>query len=246
MKRQKMSRVHPSVFPLLFLVILPELHAQRFSFSAQTMTANTAANRETTLLRGRARVTSDQTTINAEEIELYGPEFRFAHARGSVEVLDLGRGIRLRAEDVFFDRKQKISRVNGSAYLEDQKNEIVVRGGFLENRESEDVVLIQIGVRILKKDLIARSDMARYDRKNQLLELTGLPVVIYKGDEFRARRITINIETNEITLDGQVSGTYVPKDSPVQEQIPPVPSANTEASTTPETPASKEDERVDK
>lgn len=232
---------------LLFLILLsPALHAQRFSFTAQTMTANTATGRETTTLKGNARVTSDQTTITADEIELYGPEFRFAHARGNVEVLDQGRGIRLKAEDVFFDRKQKISRVNGSAYLEDQKNEIVVRGGFLENRENEDVVLIQIGVRIIKKDLIARSDLARYDRKNQLLELSGLPIVIYKGDEFRARRITINIETNEITLDGQVSGTYVPKDSPDAEPNLSEQSALPQAPTVPPEQTSSEDDRVDK
>jgi lipopolysaccharide export system protein LptA len=223
MKINQMKSPNPSSLTFLvltiFLVSTP-VQAQRFNFSAQSMSAVTASGRETTLLRGNARVISDSLTINADEIELYGAEFRFASARGNVVVLDQGRGIRLEAPNVFFDRKLKISRVNGSAYLEDQKNEIVVRGGFLENRESEDVVLIQIGVRIIKKDLIARSDMARFDRKNQILELTGLPVVVYKGDEFRARRITINIETNEITLDGQVSGTYIPKEAPKSEPAP--------------------------
>jgi len=184
------------------------------------------------MLRGNARILSDNTEIIADEIELYGAEFRFASSRGNVVVTDKDKGIRLSAPNVFFDRKLRISRVNGSAYLEDQKNELIVRGGFLENRESEDVILIQIGVRIIKEDMIARGDMARYDRKKQILELTGLPSVVYKGDEFKARRITINIETNEILLDGQVSGTYIPAESEETNETPPSepPPAETPAS----------------
>lgn len=238
-------RRHPDPIACLtvILCLLPlTVAAQRFSFSAQTMTANTASGRESTLLRGNARVVSEATTVSADEIELSGPEFRFLTARGNVVVLDRGRGIRLEAANVFFDRRQKISRVNGAAYLEDQKNEIVVRGGFLENRETEDVVLIQIGVRILKQDLVARSDMARYDRRNKILELTGLPVVIYRGDEFRARRIAINIETNEITLDGQVSGTYIPRETTPEPQ----PEAPAPTDTPTEPQSRTEEERAGK
>lgn len=224
----------------LTLLFPSALLAQRFSFSARAMSGNTASNRESAVLRGDARVVSDNITITAEEIELSGQEFRFVRARGDVVITDSSRGLRVEASEVFFDRRLKVSQIRGSAYLEDQKNEIVVRGGFLENRENEDIILIQIGVRIVKKDLIARSDMARYDRKNQTLELSGMPVVVYKGDEFRARRITIDIRTNEILLDGKVSGIYVPRSSPTE-----APTEDPAASPA-STPPSPEEERESK
>lgn len=208
-----------------------DLVAQNFTFSGNSMNSIIAQGREKTVLRGNAEIISDSTLISAQEIELYGREFRYALSRGDVTVTDKNKGIVLKAQELFFDRDKKISRVNGAAVLEDQKNEMIVKGGFFENRDQDDIIIIQIGVRILKKDMACRSEYARFNRKNDTLELSGLPIVVWKGDEYKANRITINVKTNEIQLDGRVSGKVTqekdqeekPAETAAPEKTPEVP-----------------------
>ena len=42
-----------------------------------------------------------------------------------------------------------------------------------------------------------------------MLELSGLPVLFWKKDEYRASRIVMNLDTEEITLLGDVNGTII-------------------------------------
>jgi hypothetical protein len=48
--------------------------------------------------------------------------------------------------------------------------------------------------------------MARYFRDEDRLELSGLPVVNWKGDTYRAARINVDLKSDRIQLEGAVSG----------------------------------------
>jgi lipopolysaccharide export system protein LptA len=91
------------------------------------------------------------------------------------------------------------------------KNQVVVKAGFIESRGQQNVVMVQIGVRIFKKDIVTRSEFALYHRDTNTLDLSGMPVAYYKGDEYRAGRITIDLDTDNIRLEGQVSGQVATK-----------------------------------
>jgi lipopolysaccharide export system protein LptA len=82
----------------------------------------------------------------------------------------------------------------------------VVKGGYLENWEDSDETVVQIGVRILKEDLVCRAEYARYQRSEDKLELSGMPVVDWKGDEYRALKIYIDLNTDTIRLEGDIRG----------------------------------------
>jgi lipopolysaccharide export system protein LptA len=97
-------------------------------------------------------------------------------------------------------------RFQENAIMEDKENEIVVKGGLIETWEDDEITIIQIGVRILKKDMVCRSEFARYLRKEDKLELSGMPRVIWKGDEYKALKILIDLENDEINLEGNVKG----------------------------------------
>ncbi len=129
------------------------------------------------MLTGHATVRSDDVLITADEIELLGKDFTVALATGSVRVVDAKRGIDLTADDLWYDRKAKIARIRGSAEMVDLENEIVVKGGYLEDRDAEGLTIIQIGVRIFRKDMVCRSEFAKYWRDRKILELTGMPWV---------------------------------------------------------------------
>jgi lipopolysaccharide export system protein LptA len=185
----------------------PAAAADTFTYSGDSVRATLAKGSERAVLTGNATVRSDDVLISADEIQLLGKDFTVALATGRVHVVDAKRGIDLTASDLYYDRTAKIARIRGNAEMADRENEIVVKGGFLEDRDTEGLTIIQIGVRIFRKDLVCRSEFAKYWRDRKLLELTGMPWVSRKGDEYRATKITINLDTEEIVLEGNVQGT---------------------------------------
>jgi lipopolysaccharide export system protein LptA len=181
--------------------------AETFTYSGDSVRATLAKGSERAVLTGHATVRSDDVLITADEIELLGEDFTVAIATGSVHVADAKRGIDLAASNLWYDRTAKIARIRGNAEMADLENEIVVKGGFLEDRDEEGLTIVQIGVRIFRKDLVCRSEFAKYWRDRKILELTGMPWVSRKGDEYRATKITIDLDTEEIVLEGSVQGT---------------------------------------
>jgi lipopolysaccharide export system protein LptA len=201
------------------LMLAPTVAAERFEFAGDSTRIVFAEGRERTLLSGNARITSDTMEIRADEIEIYGEDFRYALCTGNVRASDEERGIRIESAKLFFDREEEVLRAEGDAVLEDIENELVVRGGVLESRQQEELTIAQIQVRIFGDELTARGEYARYRRDDQVLELSGLPVVFWQGDEYRASRIIVNTETEEISLEGDVRGSITPAgDEPEEEQ----------------------------
>lgn len=204
MKMKKPGR-RATLLLILFLII-QFVFGDQFFFSGDRVSSVFAKGKERTLLSGHAKIISDANTITADEIELFGENSVYAECRGNVYMVNTERGMELTCDELFYDRTLKIARVQGNAVMVDRKNEVVVKGGFLENRENEDLVIIQIGVRILKEDMSCRSEFAKYFRDRDLLELTGMPVVFWKGDQYRAQKIIIDLEKDEVRLENNVEG----------------------------------------
>lgn len=180
---------------------------ERFEISSDETTVELSEGREHTLLTGNAKVITGATIILADRIELFGKDFTFAVCSGNVSVKDHSKGIYLRCEELFYDRKKKLSRIEGFAEMLDKENNMTVKGNFLQDDSENEMTLIQIGVRIIKEDIVCRAESAKYNRKTKSLELTGKPLVIKNGDHYRALRIVLNVETDEISLVGGVEAT---------------------------------------
>lgn len=206
-KRKRRSRA--AVAWLAFLIASPCAGAdtQTFTYSGDSMNTVLAEGNQQALLSGHARVTTEDLRITADQILLFGKDFVYAQATGNVHVVDSKRGLDLTSDRLFYDRDRKIARVTGNAIMADVKNELVVKGGFIEDRDTDKLTLVQIGVRILKKDLVCRAEFAKYWRDKKLVELSGLPWVSRRSDVYQAERITINLDTEEISLEGEVQGT---------------------------------------
>ena len=181
--------------------------AEDFSFSADSMSGAMAKGRERAVLIGNAVVVSGGMRITADRIELYGDEFRFAECSGRVAVVDEERGLRLSTERLFYDRRDKLSRLTGPSVMEDRQNKVVIKGDYIENDDQRKIAVVQINVRILKENLSCRAEFARYDRAAKTLELSGSPMVRRDGDDYRAATILVNLDTEDIVLVGSVSGT---------------------------------------
>ena len=191
-------------FLLLFLA--PSLWAQTFSFQGEQMETVLAKGKERTVLSGNAEVQTEDNLIRADRVELYGEDFRYVACEGNVRIVNELKGIEVTCQRLFYNREEKVVRVRGNVIMLDEQNEVVVKGGYLENWEDSDETVVQIGVRILKEDLVCRAEYARYQRSEDKLELSGMPVVNWKGDEYRALKIYIDLNTDTIRMEGDIRG----------------------------------------
>jgi lipopolysaccharide export system protein LptA len=187
--------------------------ADIFRFSANRMSGSRALGKDSTILEGSAKVISETLTLTADRIELSGDENRFVDCTGSVSGVDTEKGIRFITERLRYDRKLKIARLEGNSTLEDKKNSVIAKGRFIEYNDEGGIAILQIGVRIFKDELVCRSEWALYRREEKTLELSGMPVVFKEGDEFRADRMQVDLETDEVSMEGTVSGSLKEKKS---------------------------------
>jgi lipopolysaccharide export system protein LptA len=185
--------------------------AESVSFSADSVQSSLAKGKERTVLTGRAKVKTGSISITADRIELFGKDFVYLDCSGKVIVVDEKRQIRLEAPNLYYDRDRKLSRAQGPSVLQDDRNKLVLRAEWIENDGENEVTLAQVAVRILKDKLACRAEYALYRRNDKELELSGSPSAYKDGDEYKATRILVNTDTEDIRLEGEVSGSVSDK-----------------------------------
>jgi len=197
--------------PLLLSVFLAAaalpLWGDTFSFKADRMSGGKATGREITVLSGNAEVLSDTMLLRADRIEIHGSDNRFIDCVGNVQGHETEKDIFFRTDRLRYDRTLKIARLEGNSTLEDRKNEIVARSRFIEYNDQQEIAILQISVRLFKDNLVCRAEYAIYRRIEKTLLLSGFPVVYKKDDEFRAERIRVDLDTDDVVMEGDVKGT---------------------------------------
>ena len=177
------------------------------TFRADRVSGTKALGRETTILTGNAEVRSDNLLLRADIIEIQGDDNQFIYCIGNVWGHEEEKNILFNTDRLRYDRRLKIARLEGNSSLEDRENEIVARGRFIEYDDANEITVFQVSVRLFKDDMVCRSDQAVYNRKEKLLDLTGFPVVYKKDDEFRADQIRVDLDTDDVMMEGSVTGT---------------------------------------
>jgi len=193
---------------LLFFLFfnIQYVNADTFTFKANKMSGSKALGSETTILIGNAEVRSDSLLLRADRIEIQGKNNQFIVCTGNVWGHEEDKNILFFTDKLRYDRKLKIARLEGNSSMEDRDNEIVTRARFLEYDDKKEIAVFQIGVRLFKDDMVCRSEYAIYHRKEKLLDLSGFPVVFKKDDEFRADKIRVDLDTDDVIMEGTVSG----------------------------------------
>lgn len=124
-------------------------------------------------------------------------------------MVDLEKSIRLKSQEFSYSTSQELLRAKGDIRLEDEENNLFIRCQVLSVYEEKDQIVMEIGVRLFKDDIICRSQYAIFYRSENFLELTGFPVV-YKGEDvYKADQIQVNLETDEITMIGSIEGSLI-------------------------------------
>lgn len=205
---------------LLTLVLLivtlsaAPLSAETWRFTARQVSSTQASGRSATVLDGEARVESEKMIIEADHLELDGEGYSRISGSGGVSLTDNDKGVTVESERFEYDRDAKIIRFREQVTLVDEEQGIVIRCESLDLQEEEDLVIMQVAVRLIKGDIVCRGEFATYLREENHLEISGRPVVWRKDDEYRANRITVDLNTDEILMEGTVSGALTTEESP--------------------------------
>ena len=202
-----MKILRKAFISLFLLAVSFRLPGDTFSFKADRMSGGKATGREITILTGNAEVRSDKLLLQADRIEIQGSDNRFIDCSGNVRGLEEEKNILFQTDRLRYDRTLKIARLEGNSSLEDRKNELVARGRFIEYNDKEEIAIFQISVRLFKDNLVCRSEYAVYRRTEKTLALSGFPVVYKKEDEFRADRIRVDLDTDDVVMEGAVKGS---------------------------------------
>jgi lipopolysaccharide export system protein LptA len=203
-KRFPATAAIPALLAVLLAAPAADIRAEDMSFSAGRVRSVFAEGSEQTVLEDGARVENDEIEITAETIRLYGENNRYIESRGGVFLRDKENAVELRAEYLSFDSDSEYLVLEGNAEFLDEGEDILVKATFIERQG--DLAVFQINVQILREDLIARAEYVRFFEETGKLELSGFPVVNYRGDEYSAEVISIYTDTDEIVLEGRVEG----------------------------------------
>ncbi|MCL2472170.1 MAG: hypothetical protein FWF26_00690 [Treponema sp.] len=206
-KQRSFSCFFAVIFIAVFLAAAFPAWGDTFTFKADRMSGGKATGKEITVLSGNAEVRSDTLLLQAERIEIQGSDNRFIDCSGNVRGVEEEKNILFQTDRLRYDRTLKIARLEGNSTLEDRKNEIVARARFIEYNDQEETAILQISVRLFKDNLVCRSEYAIYRRKEKTLSLSGFPVVYKKDDEFRAERIRVDLDTDDVIMEGDVKGS---------------------------------------
>ena len=95
--------------------------------------------------------------------------------------------------------------------ITDTENELTATASIVEYDKNLEVSTMQINVVINHKDSVCTGTLAIYKKNEQILDLSGNPKIVRDSDTFTAQDITLNMETEEITLDGKVRGSVTEK-----------------------------------
>ena len=193
----------------LSMILAFPCFSDTFTFRADYMSGSKASGREITVLTGNAEVRSDKLLLRADRIEIQGSDNQFIDCIGNVRGIEEEKNILFETDRLRYDRKLKIARLEGNSTLEDRENEIVVKGRFIEYDDIAEITVFQISVRLFKDNMVCRAEYAVYRRIEKILTLSGFPVVYKKDDEFRADRIRVDLDTDDVSMEGDVSGSIM-------------------------------------
>lgn len=208
-----------------FLVLAPLVPAApvKITFSADKLQGSGGKGQTSTSLTGNAKVSVDSLNIYGERIELYGKDYRYIKASGNVTGEDAEKGFTFSAASLSYDRETEVAEFMGQAKVEDTKNKVETSAERIEYNQKNEIILLQMAVKLKSKGIACDSLFAVYNRNTSMLELTGKPTVKKGKDEFKAARISVNLDTEDIKLEGKVSGsvTEEKKEETTKTETPP-------------------------
>ncbi len=200
-------------FLIIFLIILLNgaiVYASNISFSGgHTKVSLQESNKSVSLSKG-AQVTADGLSLKADEIELYGEDYKYLSCSGNVEVSDAERGISLTCPSLSFDRESGKIISDGWIEIQDTKNEATLSGAWFEYNTETTLIKMQMMAKIVKVTddglMTCQADSIEFNNENQKVTLKGNAQILWNGNTYKAALIIVDLKDYAITMQGSITG----------------------------------------
>ncbi|MCF0238359.1 MAG: hypothetical protein HUK24_07140 [Sphaerochaetaceae bacterium] len=163
-------------------------------------------------LSDNAKVNTDIFDLSAQNIEIKGENYRYVSAEGNVVANHKEKQITFKSPSVFLDRQTNTITADGWIELEDKENEAILSGAWFKYETEKETLQIQIMAKILKATdkgiMICKANIITFDLKLKTVVLKGNASVQWNGNTYNASLITVNLETEDISLSGSISGEF--------------------------------------
>ena len=210
------------LFAAFFL--FTSIYAETITFKADSLTGTAGSKTDTTKMQGNAFVKTSNMEISADSIELSGDNYRYIVADGTVVGKNIESKMEFTCGRMRYDRQTKVAYLEDSVHLVDTANEVTADAQIIDYNQNSEIAIMQIGITLKQKDNTCTAAYAVYRKNDKMLEMSGNPKIVQGQDTFRAQEITLNLDSQEITLDGRVSGTVTDsKKEPPKPAAPPAP-----------------------
>ena len=191
----------------IILSLYTALFAEKITFSAGSMSGQAGDSSATTTLTGGAFVQTSSIEISADSIELSGDDYRFIKATGNISGKNLETKMEFTCDSMSYDRETKVAQLQGNVKLVDTENDVKADAQLIEYNQNTNIAVLQIGITLTQKKNVCTGAYAVYQKNEQMLEISGNAQVKQEDDVFRAQQITLNLDTQNITLSGNVKGS---------------------------------------
>lgn len=194
------------------------LFAEKIIFSANRMTGQAGNSNTTTTLSGNAYIKTESMEIQADDVELSGDNYRYIKASGNITGKNTKSNMDFTCDSLEYDRTTKVAILKGNVKLDDKENEVNAEAQVIEYNQDTEIAILQIQIKLTQKDNVCSGSYAIYYKESQLLELSGNAQVKQKEDVFRAQNISLDMNTQDITLGGNVKGKVTEKKEAKEEK----------------------------
>jgi len=185
--------------------------SQKITFKGGYTKAVMKEGRESIILTQGAVVQVGEIVFEAETIELSGKDSRYLTGTEKVRIVDSGRGLTIEATSLTYDRELELILIDGWVDILDLENEVIASGAYLSYDQALGIMKLQIAAKLLHHTesgaMVCRADSISYDRANMTLALKGNSSIYWKGDVYEASSIIVDLETEEIQMEGSIKGT---------------------------------------
>ena len=192
---------------LITLSLSGLLFAEKITFSAGSMSGQAGDSSATTTLTGGAFVQTSSIEISADSIELSGDDYRFIKATGNISGKNLETKMEFTCDSMSYDRETKVAQLQGNVKLTDTENDVKADAQLIEYNQNTNIAVLQIAITLTQKKNVCTGAYAVYQKNEQMLEISGNAQVKQDEDVFRAQQITLDLDTQNITLSGNVKGS---------------------------------------
>ncbi len=195
---------------LLFLALFPLL-SESITFSGGESSLSLKEGQKSVTLSGGASVSTGTISITSEEMTLSGDDWRYVECTGSVVIKDSDKGLEIRTSGLWYDRTEELILISSWFEIDDTSQDLYATAGSLRYSMKDEKLELSMSVTLMRisdgEVMTCSSESLTYDRTNEFVSLRGKSKVVWKGDNYEADIISVNLKDDEITLSGRIRGT---------------------------------------